>query len=67
MIDLDVARAWLREHDVPVEIDDPDILDAAVAVFSASPQSEGPGSSRPGLATSEKDFTWRLPHRTDSR
>jgi hypothetical protein len=58
MIDLEAARRWFREHFAgPVELDDPDVLDAAAAVFAVSPQREGPGSSRPGLASSE-----RTPH-----
>jgi hypothetical protein len=55
MIDLDAARRHLTEMlDGDVEIKDEDVLDAAAAVFAVSPQSEGPGASRPGLATSER-------------
>ena len=55
MIDLEAARRWFREHFAgPVELNDPDVLDAAAAVFAVSPQSGDPGSSRPGLATSER-------------
>jgi hypothetical protein len=41
VIDLEAARAWLREHEVPVEIDDPDVLDRAVQVVVA-PGGEAP-------------------------
>jgi hypothetical protein len=37
VIDIDAARAWLVEHDVPVEIDDDDVLDAAAGVIARSP------------------------------
>jgi hypothetical protein len=58
MIDLEAARRWFREHFVgPVELNDPDVLDAAAAVFAVSPQSEAPGSSRPGLATTRRSTT----------
>lgn len=33
MIDIDAARAWLAEHGIPVEIDEPDVLDRAAQVI----------------------------------
>jgi hypothetical protein len=34
MIDLEAIRCWFREHfGDPVEVDDPDVLDAAAAVI----------------------------------
>jgi hypothetical protein len=56
VIDVGAARDHLRATlDEPVEIKDPNVLDAAAAVFAASPQSEGPRSPLRGpSATSER-------------
>ena len=55
MIEVDAARDCLRdEMGEPIEIVDPDVLDAAAAVLVGSRKSEGPGSSVRGLATSER-------------
>jgi hypothetical protein len=60
VIDVDAARDHLRVTlDEPVEIEDPDVLDAAAAAIAVSPKSEAPGSSRPGPAattTTGKDL-----------
>lgn len=59
MIDLEAVRRWFREHFAePVEVDDPEVLDAAAAVVvsqSFTRQSETPGASRPGLAIPERN------------
>jgi hypothetical protein len=66
MIDLDAARRYLTETlDGEIEIEDEEVLNDAAAVFAVSHQSEGPGSSRPGLATATAERTSRGDYLTE--
>jgi hypothetical protein len=52
VIELEAARDRLREElDEPIEIQDPDVLDAAAAVVIGSRQSESPRGHHSSRAT----------------